>query len=217
MTAQNEDQKDLIHQETAAKSNDLDKIINEIEELQQNMDAAMTHTASPKAETPQKTQAPQNPDPKNVVPITASSAPLPEPLPEPLSEKNEAVDEDQSSAEDILKEMGGSSDEPWLEETIAQLNPEGASSENSSESQSEGTKTMSSVNSILADQMEPEEDSEQGGTLSMAIRGKMTIKLNYNQDQFISISVQNETLSIRLADGAELTIPVRTKSLRKAA
>ena len=68
----------------------------------------------------------------------------------------------------------------------------------------------------LGDQ--PMESNSEEGSLTMTLKGNMTLKLNYEcAGQSVTVSFSEDALKIQMADGAEFKIPVHKNSQFKAA
>ena len=68
----------------------------------------------------------------------------------------------------------------------------------------------------LGDQ--PMESNSEEGSLTMTLKGNMTLKLNYEcAGQSVTVSFSEDALKIQMADGAEFKIPVHKNSQIKAA
>lgn len=75
-----------------------------------------------------------------------------------------------------------------------------------------------SISTSEDDQMSHDEDKKTGdGSLSMTLRGNMTLKLQYEiEGQAITIGFTGDAMRVQLADGTEFKIPIRRNSRRAA-
>jgi hypothetical protein len=212
----------------AETQDEIEQIMSEIEELQQEMSAAtaVATDASPKAPQAAVAPPPAPPAQSSLTP-PAPKAPPPKPKlvpsPEPVAQEVEAVAAQEipahevsevEEAESILKEFSGEGEEPWLEETMANL------PDNSNES------------SLLEDRVEPameaqelkeeastQASSHEGGSLTMSVRGNIAIQLKHETSgQFISVGFNQHSIRISVSDGTEFKVPIRPiKNIKKAA
>lgn len=162
---------------------DIEKIMNEIENLREGMKATVAS--------------------KNGVPA-ASQQPEPalEPgiVPEPVSEDDDSgfLPESSSLAESAATPKSAPTEEDWLEETYANLkDAESAVAESASDS--------------LSDSLQ-EEDEVPEGSLTLLVQGSMTVCLRHQKTgQEVGVAFEGDFIRVYLADGAELTIPVKMK------
>jgi len=258
----------MTDQTVAENQDEIDKIMSEIEELQQEMSAV----ADPKpaaAAAPAPTPAP---------PAAAAVAPTPTPAPaptpasaevseEPLLETSEEASQEISQAEieeimaeategepeggsptaqeleqGILKEFSGEGEEPWLEETLANLKPEAESTtgeglldvpseEFSGEEGSSGAPDAigdpEDFEAELAEQRKvvqliPTKKTQfstdmDGAILGMTVQGKMTIQLNYEDALQVTVGFHDDSVLIQLSDGTEFKIPTKRNTSKKPA
>lgn len=75
--------------------------------------------------------------------------------------------------------------------------------------------SVSETDSLAEEGQAWEEVDKDSGLLSMSIQGNMNLKLNYQFDQFVVIGIQSGFLQIRLSDGSEFKVPIRSKGAQK--
>jgi hypothetical protein len=218
---------------------DIDKIMSEIEELQQEMDAVTPESKSPSPILSEDVV-------KGIaagLQASKAMAPVPEKEADPSS-LDASLNEDEK---DILKEFSGEGEEPWLEETLAHL--KGEEAEQSLDSIAEELEAAKGLDDISSDAEELERElaaeeelaqeliqsekstpkpphtfpkksnkevkkmssSDQHGSLSMAVKGDMTLSLDYEDGtQQIEISFNDGITSVRFANGVEFKVPFKT-------
>lgn len=217
---------------------EIDKIMSEIESLQKEMstlDVQQQTVAS--APTPAPTPA-SVPEPvATPVPAPAATpvaAAAPSPAPNPLAPVAPA-------AEDALSDFRGGSEDAGLEATLGELkggDDVGMLGQMMAETMAEtpqaapqnATSAISKVEEeipqaekeffMAANESDKKSGSGEEGSLTMTLKGSMTLKLKYEcGDQEVSIGFVDDALHIGLADGTEFKIPVgRAKAkLRRVA
>ncbi len=173
-----------------SQDDDLEKLMNQIDELQKDMNTSV----APKAK-----------------PVATALDPM---VPAEVAPSNPATEVKNSEPELSSQVEGGDQNEPWLEETLAQL--KSTEINDSRGALEEETQEMSEMASEEVEEAISDGD-EQNGQLSMKIQGKMKIKLNYGLGQFVSIDFNDSSLRIQFANGMEMKIPTVTKISKKAA
>ena len=183
----------------AVEDEELDQLVNDIEELRE----AMT-VATPKRSSRREAQGGAR---EPMMPAEHDAPAHPEPE---------------------LREFHGSGDEPSMEETLAELReeddpaPRGRSLLDEPVDTAAGDEVVADDEAGEAGEMEGEEtmmgsgkrerggEASEDGSLTMSVRGNMTLKLKYECDgQEVMVGVQGDSLWVQLADGTEFKIPVR--------
>ena len=102
---------------------------------------------------------------------------------------------------------------------IASVSPKSAPPDRAPAPKTESVRHLSEVraeksttkHSEKEDSTESSDSMEEGGELAMTIRGSLTLKLNYGDDQFVKVSFKTNELSFQLSDGAEFKLPIHIK------
>jgi hypothetical protein len=180
---------------------EIDQIMNEIEELQQDMDAAEAPVAKKAAPKPH-----------------LKSVPL-----EPTTQVATPPAEAPTDAEDDMAEFrSGDADSPSMEETLGDLKDDEPSGPNLIDQAIE--QNSDSVDSLEDESMNDagnitETETASDATVSIALSGSMTLKLSYDfAGQEVTIGFVDGALRVELSDGTEFKIPMnRSGELRKTA
>lgn len=180
---------------------EIDKIMSEIEDLKKEMDAAapITVPTIAKSDPVLKAQSTQSTD------LTPSEVSESSEVSEEMIE-NVALTMDDDDVElakaAMLEQITG--EEPWLEETMAQL-------KNFPGERGSPLDSADDVRDSL------ETNQETIGTLSMSVEGNLNLKLNYgNNGQFLRLSFDELALRIQFSDGTEFKVPIPRDRLRAA-
>ena len=125
--------------------------------------------------------------------------------------------EDEASIH-LLEQSQTEMDEPWMEETLAQLKAASELTEDLSRGVPQDLPQDLSEDLSLEVENESASSSEEEGMLEMTIQGKITLKLKRNSDgQDVLLRFGNGHLQILLSDGMEFKIPMQRKGLKRVA
>jgi hypothetical protein len=210
----------------AETQDEIDQIMSEIEELQQEMNAATQASSTPVAPEvlpPSATSTVPSPPPGSAAPSEEAQL--------MLNPEAELGVSDQSSLDavekDILKEFEGDGEEPWLEETMANLKtaPEKVDQDlppENHEAEVQGIEDLgpdqfSQEMSVEEEvqQMIESEDLSEDGSLAMSVSGKLSLKLNHPKSgQSLLIQFGADSVLVRLSNGVEFKAPFQRKTSR---
>lgn len=233
--------------ENEVDSDDLEKIMNEINQLQSEMEKTASDSSAQSPEIPQVSQE------VNASESARAISPIPQ-APKSVNAQNSQdipLEGVESPIEPPKDENGGSGgDEPWLEATLAHLpqHPTAKAIE-ATEEKSPKAGTRSVLDQMLDDHEETEEFTEdpqsqksqsspgfqssqndgqhlkelaspltQMGSLAMTIQGSMALKLNYGNDgQFLIITFGEKSVQVQHSNGTDLSFPIQKRTLKSAA
>ena len=176
---------------------EIDQIMNEIEELQHDMDAA---------------EAPV--DKK----VTATAKPALKAVPRDMTP--DVASTNVEEAEDHMSEFRSEGDSPSMEETLGDLKEDESAGPNLIDQaigQSDSDVEVEEEESMNSEGMVSE--SPMDASVSIALSGTMTLKLSYDfGGQEVTIGFVDGALRVELSDGTEFKIPMnRSGELRKTA
>jgi hypothetical protein len=177
---------------------EIDQIMNEIEELQHDMDAAEAPVAKK---------------------VTASNKPALKAVPRDMGPEvaDTPVAEEVAGSDDDMAEFRSADDSPSMEETLGDLKEDETAGPNlidqaigQSDVDVEEEESMNSEGMV---------ETASDASVSIALSGTMTLKLSYDfGGQEVTIGFVDGALRVELSDGTEFKIPMnRSGELRKTA
>lgn len=135
-------------------------------------------------------------------------------VPEPVAQVAHQVAVPQvevAAPKEILTPSATAPEEPWLQETYAEM---------AQLKDSEKSSSSPLLKAVSQEPQEFEEEFEQteGSLLEMTLSGEITVKLKHGKSgQDVTLRFYSDCLQIQLSDGMEFKIPSKRKDFRKAA
>lgn len=193
----------------AETQDEIEQIMNEIEDLQAEMEGSSASAAAPQASAQVPVSGPTSEeDDRSMHEFVTVDEDVPAPTADSVQQASAAeasVVEEVSGTEDASESISESSDsdEPWVEETLAEFDkPERQSSRAASSAQAAPTRAGSS-----------------SGRITLGVQGALEVCLKHETTGLeLTVEFAGEFIRVCASNGAEFKVPLQAvRSLRRVA